>query len=66
MHMDPIKKNGAILNAEVIGWDSFYFKAKIVKVKVRLILCMDIMFYSVRKRLFNQLCLMIVHNCIMI
>ena len=44
MHMDPIKKYGAVLNANVINWESFDFNGKIVKVMVRLILCMHILF----------------------
>ena len=44
MHVDPIKRCGAVLNAEVIDWESFDFKAKIVNVKVRLILCMHVLF----------------------
>ena len=36
--MDPIEKYRAVLNAEVIDWESFDFEAKIVKVKVRFIL----------------------------
>ena len=38
MHMDPIKRYRAVLTDEVIDWESFDFKGKIVKVKVRLIL----------------------------
>ena len=64
VHMDPIKRYGAVLNAEDIDWVPFDFKAKIVKVKVRLIACMHILFCSVLNRLFNQLCLMIIHNFI--
>ena len=44
MHLNPIKRYRAILNTEIIDWNSFDFKANIVKVKVRLILCMHIVF----------------------
>ena len=44
MHMDPIERYGAILNAEAIDWECFCCKPKIVKVKVRFILCMHVLF----------------------
>ena len=44
MHMDAIKRYKAVLNADIIDWQSIDFKGKIVKVKVRLIPCMHIFF----------------------
>ena len=66
VYMDPMERYGALLNAGVIDWESFGFKANIIKVKVRLILCTPILLCWVLKRLFIQLCLMIIHNFISI
>ena len=60
IHKDPIKRYKEVLEAETIDWDSFHFNCKSVKVKVIMVLSVD-MYY-----LLSGTCILLLNGIILI